>query len=131
MNSTYRFLLPLLILFAIINFLIFILKTVFTRYNVDGSVLLGANAIFLLMNILVFLFQQKALKHSNPNVFIRSVIGGMMLKMFVCAIAVLAYVVLVGPDYNKKAVFISLFFYLFYLAAEVGILMRLNSKKNA
>ena len=131
MNSTYRFLLPLLILFAIINFLIFILKTVFTRYNVDGTVLLGANAIFLVMNILVFLFQQKALKHSNPNVFIRSVIGGMMLKMFVCAIAVLAYVVLVGPDYNKKAVFISLFFYLFYLAAEVGILMRLNSKKNA
>lgn len=131
MNSTYRFLLPLLILFAIINFLIFTLKTVFTKYNVDGTVLLGANAIFLLMNILVFLFQQKALKHSNPNVFIRSVIGGMMLKMFVCAIAVLAYVVLVGPDYNKKAVFISLFFYLFYLAAEVGILMRLNSKKNA
>lgn len=131
MNSTSRFLLPLLILFAIINFLIFILKTVFTRYNVDGTVLLGANAIFLVMNILVFLFQQKALKHSNPNVFIRSVIGGMMLKMFVCAIAVLGYVVLIGPDYNKKAVFISLFFYLFYLAAEVGILMRLNSKKNA
>jgi hypothetical protein len=57
--------------------------------------------------------------------------GGMMLKMFVCAIAVLAYVVIIGNDYNKKAVFISLFFYLIYLAVEVAILTRLNNKKNA
>lgn len=131
MHATSRFLLPLFTLFAIINILIFSLKPVFVKYNVDNTVLLGANAIFLLMNIVVFLFQKKALNHSNPNVFIRSVIGGMMFKMFVCAIAVLAYVVLVGPEYNKKAVFISLFFYLFYLAAEVVILMRVNNKKNA
>ncbi len=131
MSTTSRFLLPLFILFVIINILIFALKQVFLKYNVDTTVLLGANALFLLMNILVFLFQQKALQHANPNVFIRSVIGGMMFKMFVCAIAVLAYVVLVGPEYNKKAVFIAMFFYLFYLAAEVMILMRVNNKKNA
>lgn len=131
MSTTTRFLLPLFVLFTVITTLIFALGQIFVKYNVDSSVLLGANAIFLLMNILVFLFQQKALNNSNPNVFIRSVIGGMMFKMFICAIAVLAYVLLVGPEYNKKAVFIAMFFYLFYLAAEVYILMRVNNKKNA
>ncbi|HSN60424.1 MAG TPA: hypothetical protein VLR49_05795 [Ferruginibacter sp.] len=131
MSPTARFLLPLFTVFAIINILIFSLKSILIKFNVDSSVLLGANAIFLLTNILVFLYQHKALSNPNPNVFIRSVIAGMMLKMFVCAIAVLAYVVIIGKDYNKKAVFISLFFYLIYLAVEVAILMRLNNKKNA
>ncbi len=131
MSATSRFLLPLFALFAVINIIIFSLQQLLVKYNVDQTVLLGANAIFLLMNILVFIFQQKALHNSNPNVFIRSVIGGMMFKMFVCAIAVLAYVLLIGPDYNKKAVFISMFFYLFYLAVEVVVLMRVNNKKNA
>jgi len=131
MNTSTRFLAPLFVLFVVINILVFALKQVFVTYNVNASVLLGANALFLLMNILVFLFQKKALQHANPNVFIRSVIGGMMFKMFVCAIAVLAYVVLVGAEYNKKAVFISMFFYLFYLAAEVFLLMQVNNKKNA
>lgn len=131
MSPSARFLLPLFTVFAIINILIFSLKSILVKFNVDSSVLLGANAIFLLTNILVFLYQHKALSNPNPNVFIRSVIAGMMLKMFVCAIAVLAYVVIIGKDYNKKAVFISLFFYLIYLAVEVAILMRLNNKKNA
>lgn len=131
MSSSSRFLLPLFGLFLVISLLIFLLNALLTKYNVDSYVLMAANIIFLLSNVIVFLFQFKALKHSNPNVFIRSVIAGMMLKMFVCAIAVLGYVVITGNSYNKKGVFISLFFYLIYLAAEVTLLMRLNKRKNA
>lgn len=131
MSSSSRFLLPLVGIFVLITAFIFALKSMLTSYNVDTSVLLAANLIFLLTNIIVFIFQHKALSHTNPNVFVRSVIAGMMVKMFVCAIAVVAYVVAIGDNYNKKAVFISLFFYLIYLAVEVAILMRLNNRKNA
>lgn len=131
MSSSSRFLLPLVSIFVIITSLIFALKSTLSAYNVDTHVLLAANLIFLLTNILVFIFQHKALSHANPNVFVRSVISGMMIKMFVCAIAVVGYVVAIGNDYNRKAVFISLFFYLIYLAVEVAILMRLNNRKNA
>jgi hypothetical protein len=131
MSASSRFLLPLLSIFIIITALIFALQRMLTGYNIDTYVLLGANLIFLLTNIVVFLFQHKALSHTNPNVFVRSVIAGMMVKMFVCAIAVVGYVVAIGDTYNKKAVFISLFFYLIYLAVEVAILMRLNNRKNA
>jgi hypothetical protein len=131
MTSTSRFLFPLFILYFSLTLIIFLLTGVFEKYAVDRNILLYANSLFLLINIVVFIFQKKAFSNPNPNVFVRSVIGGMMLKMFVCAMAVIAYVVLVGPTYNTKSVFISLFFYLFYLAAEVAILMRLNNKKNA
>jgi hypothetical protein len=131
MSLSSRFLFPTLGLFTIISLLLFSLSGFLKSYGIDTSVLLVANCIFLLLNIVVFLIQKKALSHPNPNVFIRSVMGGMMLKMIVCAIAVLAYVLSVGPGYNKRSVFISLFIYLIYLAVEVATLMRLNNKKNA
>lgn len=131
MTASPRFLYPMLGLCAIISLLILSLTGFLKRYGIDTNVLLAANAIFLLINILVFLMQKKAHTHPNPNVFIRAVMGGMMLKMLVCAIAVIVYVVSVGNTYNKKAVFISLFIYLIYLAVEVATLMRLNNKKHA
>ena len=131
MNATARFLMPLLAVFVSIALLLFLLKDTAATYNVDVQVIQYANILFLLLNIVSFLFQKKALTNVNPNVFIRSVIAGMMLKMFGCAIAVIIYVTSIGNTYNKKAVFISLFVYMVYLATEVTVLMRLNKRKNA
>lgn len=131
MSLSSRFLSPILGLFAFISVLILFLSGFLKKYGIDTNVLLAANGIFLLLNIIVFQIQKKALSHPNPNVFIRSVMGGMMLKMIVCAIAVLSYVLSIGTGYNKRSVFISLFIYLIYLAVEVATLMRLNNKKNA
>lgn len=119
------------ILFAIITAIIFLFKGLLTQQQINTDVLLLANGLFLLINIIVFLFQKRALSHTNPNVFVRSVIAGMMVKMFACAIAVISYVLITEGNYNKKSVFIALFIYLMYLAAEVAILMRLNARKNA
>jgi hypothetical protein len=131
MSLSSRFLFPILGLFLIITLVIWAFSAFLQRNGIHTGVLLVANGIFLLLNIIVFLIQKKAIAHPNPNVFIRSVMGGMMLKMLVCAVAVLAYVLSVGPGYNKRSVFISLFIYLIYLAVEVTILMRLNNKKHA
>jgi hypothetical protein len=131
MSLSSRFLFPFLGLFLIITLVIGAFSAFLQRNGIHTGVLLVANGIFLLLNIIVFLIQKKAIAHPNPNVFIRSVMGGMMLKMLVCAVAVLAYVLSVGPGYNKRSVFISLFIYLIYLAVEVTILMRLNNKKHA
>ena len=126
-----RYLLPLFFVFVSLNTLVLLNKQFELKRGIDADILIVANLFFFILHLLVFLFQKNALKHSNPNVFIRSVLGGMMFKMFMCAIAVLAYVTIIGPEYNKPAVFISLIFYLFYLAAEVMMLLRLNRAKNA
>jgi len=125
-----KMLLPLLIIFIVLTIFILSATNLWKKYNIDANVLLGANFLFMGTGLLVFFMQKNALINKNPNVFIRSVIAGMMIKMFSTVLAVLAYVVLVGPTYNKKAVFISLFMYLIYLGAEVIAISKVNSNKN-
>ena len=131
MNAPNRVVMPLVAIFIILSGLLLVFSKSLQEKNVDTTVLLAANGLFFILNIIVFLTQKKAIGHSNANVFVRTVIAGMMIKMFACAIAVLAYVVLTGPGYNKKAVFISLFIYLIYLVVEVGTIIRLNKRSNA
>lgn len=114
-----KILLPLFILFVIINILIFTATVFWQKFNVDTNVLVGANLLFLLLAFAVYLLQKNALQNPNPNAFIRSIIGGTMIKMFGTVIAVLIYVLQAGSGYSKNAVFAALLLYLIYLTVEV------------
>ncbi|MEI8058873.1 MAG: hypothetical protein WCG67_01850 [Ferruginibacter sp.] len=123
--------LSLLMLFLFLNALFFIMPSFFERYGIERRVLVAANALFFLANLIVFLLQRKALKNTNPNVFIRSVMAGTMIKMVIIAGAFIGYVVWVGKSINKPAIYISMFLYFLYLAVEVAIVMNLNKQNNA
>ncbi len=110
---------PIIIIFVVFVTFIIVGNNLLVKYIVNKNVLLSANVLFLITGVFVFFMQKKALTNSNPNVFIRSVIAGMMIKMFSTVIAVLSYVLIEGSGYNKKAVFLSLLMYLVYLATEV------------
>ena len=131
MNVRYKVLQPLVLTFSLFTLILLIAKLFFDNNGIDFIVILIANALFFLMSILVFRMQRKAMQHSNPNVFIRSVMAGMMIKMFIVIVAVMAYVLLSGKNFNKPAIFISLLLYLVYLAVEVAAVMKLNKRKNA
>jgi hypothetical protein len=124
-----KILVPLLMIYVILNAIIFFCTSLWEKLNADKTILIIANILFFVLGLLVFAMQQKALKNANPNVFVRSIIGGTMIKMFVTVIAVVAYVLIVGNNYSKSTVFISLFMYLIYLAAEVLAITKAN--KNA
>ena len=128
MNKPLQFLKPLFIIFLLVNILVFALKSFLEMQKFDISVLLGANALFFLMAVLVFFMQQKAIRNTNPNVFVRSIIAGMMLKMFGTVIAVLVYVLMSDKNYNKRSVFLALLIYLLYLGGEAASIMKLNRK---
>ena len=131
MNPASRLLIPFLFIFAAINIVVSIFWQQLLNFGVNNYVLLGANALILLLCIVVFFIQKKALANKNPNVFVRSVLSGMMIKMFSCVIAVLVYTLSSGDAFNKKAVFISMLLYLVYLAAEVIAISKLNKRENA
>ncbi len=126
MKFSGKILMPVYVIFAALTCFILFANSLWIKYNVDKNVLLAANILFLVTSLLVFLMQKKALTNTNPNVFVRSIIAGMMIKMFSTAIAVLAYVLIVGKGYNTSAVFLSLFMYLIYLAAEVLAISKVN-----
>ncbi len=131
MNASGRLLLPLFILFVFINIIILALSSTLKSYNIDLNVLLGGNVLFFLISIVSFFIQKKGLNNKNPHVFVRSVMAGMMFKMVICILAVILYVFLIGDAFNKRGVFIALFFYLFYLATEVYVIMKMNKNKKA
>jgi hypothetical protein len=126
MKFSGKILMPVFLIFIVLTLFILSANALWVKFNVDKNVLHAANILFLITSLLVFVMQKKALTNTNPNVFVRSIIAGMMIKMFSTAIAVLAYVLIVGKGYNTGAVFISLFMYLIYLAAEVIAISKVN-----
>jgi hypothetical protein len=122
---------PLFIVFILFTISVFLSQPVLVKYGLDKNILLIANALFLILGIITFRIQQKALQNSNPNIFIRSVMSVMMIKMFVCVIAVLIYVLSNRENYSRASIFAGVFLYFVYLMVEVNVLLKLNKQKNA
>ncbi len=130
MSTRLKLLFPLLLIFVIATVLFIAGTDILSKHNIDKNVLLIANSFIFMMACIAFFTQQKALQNSNPNVFFRSVMGGMMLRMFLFVVAVILYKFLSGSNFSTAAVFISLFLYLIYLGFEVSIITKLNKQKN-
>ena len=131
MNQRSNVLMPLQITFILFAAVIVLTWLIWKDSKVDFVVLLGANVLFFLVSVLAFKMQYKAMHDSNPNVFIRKVMTTMLLKMAVALGAVMAYVLIAGQSFNKPAVYISMLIYVVYLVVEVGLVMKLNKRKNA
>jgi hypothetical protein len=91
MRSEIKDLLPFIILFILFNNFFLFGKNILAKWGLDNLVLIIANSLFFIINIVAYAMQKKALKNANPNVFIRSVMAGMMIKMAICIIAVMIY----------------------------------------
>jgi hypothetical protein len=131
MNFRYRVLFPLFITFLVLTFIIVLANIFYAGGEIDYIVVMAANCLFFLISLFVFRMQFLAMHNSNPNVFIRSVMAGMIIKVFACVAAVIAYYLLSGNMFNKPAVYISMLIYLIYLVVEVRTIMKLNKTKNA
>lgn len=118
-------------LFIIFNNFFLFGKNWLSKYGLDYLVLIIANSLFFVVSILVFRMQKMAVKNTNPNVFVRAVMGGTMIKMAVCVIAVGVYAFAFKSIFNKMTVFAALFLYLIYLVVEVRMATQLNKKKDA
>ena len=131
MNFSFKPALPLFITFLVLTVLTFAGNLFFAEKGISYSTVMGGNSLFFLISLLVFRMQYRAMYNSNPQVFIRSVMGGMIIKVFGCVIAVVAYYLISGPAFNKPAVYICMVIYIVYLVVEVRTIMKLNKTKNA
>ena len=130
MTPQNKIILPLLTVFVLTNITLYAVREIVTKWGIDFYVLFFANDIFFLLSLVAFFMQRKALGNSNPNVFIRSVMGGMLIKMFVTITAVIVYRLIAGNSVSKVSVFSAMFLYLLYLGVEVAVITKLNRQKN-
>ncbi|MEO6541996.1 MAG: hypothetical protein ABIN74_13420 [Ferruginibacter sp.] len=131
MNFSFKAALPLFITFCVLTAIVIAAFFLFPGKGIDYIVVMAGNCLFFLISLLVFRMQYLAMYNANPNVFIRSVMSGMIIKVFACVLSVIGYYLASGPAFNKPAVYVSMVIYIVYLVVEVRTIMKLNKTKNA
>jgi hypothetical protein len=120
---------PVMLLFILINILVFIFKNSLIAAGFNIAFLLVANVILFLLSFFAFFIQKKGVSSSNINAFIRGVYSSTLLKLFVIVIAIVIYIVLMHGEVNKPSLFTAMAIYLIYTSVEVIQLMKLARKK--
>lgn len=131
MKNHGRELIPLILLFIIFNNIFLFGKNWLAKYGLDHLVLIIANSLFFIVSILIYRMQKKAVRNANPNVFVRTVMGGTFIKMAVFIIAVCVYAFSFKSIFNRMTVFAAMILYLLYLVVEIKMATKLNKNKNA
>ena len=130
-KETRRLFVPVVLLFIILNALFLTAKNWLLKYGFSQEVLIMGNLILFLVTLVSLYFHVKGFLHKNIQVFFRSVYGSLMVKMVVCAAAVIIYALLSRPNLNKPALYICMALYFVYSFIEVRMLFRLlKQKKN-
>lgn len=122
-------LLPVILLFVILNSLFIGLRMRWKEWGIDNNVLIIGNVFLFVITLVSFLISKKGLQNKNPHVFMRSVMGSIMVKMFLAIIAAFIYISIYKKDLNKPALFICMGLYLVYTFLEVSALTRILRNK--
>ena len=122
---------PLVMVFVISSIFILIFRNTLQANGFDWQVLCGGNLLIYLITIVSMNLLSRGLHAPNTQSFLRNAYGGIMLKLFACAAAVVMYVVISGKGFNKQSLFACMGLYLVYTYFEFkGILKQSNEQKN-
>ncbi len=129
MRSRRKIFFPIIFLFIILNTLFISGRSFLERWGADQEVLIIGNLLLFIIFLMSFFVGQRGLKSTNPNVFVRSVYGSMMIKLFICIITAFIYISIYKKDLNKPALFTLMGLYLVYTFIEVATLTKMSKQK--
>lgn len=129
LRSKFREFVPIVLLFVIVNAVAISFRERWIAWNVDQDVVIGGNVFLFIITFFSFLIAKRGLQHKNANVFMRSVYGSIMFKMFLSVIAAFIYIAIYKKGLNKAGLFICMGLYLVYTFLEVSILTRMLRTK--
>ena len=127
-TSYVKKIMPLFSLFIIINCVLIILKKQLAQYNIDATVLFGANCILFAVSAVNIAMHSNAAQNKNPNVIVRSMMMATLIKFFAVAVSVLIYIFVAGEKRNNYGVFGGMILYIFYTVIETRIATKLKNK---
>jgi len=128
-KKRYKAFTPVIIFFIALNAFFISGRNMLARWHIDQDVVIIGNLVLLLITLLSFTLALRGLKAPNPHTFVRSVYSSMIIKLFVCIIAVFGYVFFNKDSINKFGLFMCMGLYLVYSFMEVSILMKLLKGK--
>ena len=99
-------------------------------WGIDYRVLLTGNLLLFLVTCASFFLYSKGLRSKNMHAFIRVMYGSLLVKFFVCLVAVLIYAMIARLAVNRNGILGCFILYVLYTFLEVRILLQ-KSKKNS
>ena len=127
--SILGFLKPAFMAFIVINVICFGFARFLDGWNIDHYVLAGGNMLLFVLSVIIAVLNVRAAANTNANVFMRSVMAGIFIKMIVVAVAAVIYFVSSGENKSVYAVALCMIWYVVYTVIEVKSALRLNKKQ--
>jgi len=120
--------LPVIIVFLVVSVIVYAGSDIIQDWGINPVVVLAGNLILMLATSISWFFLVRSLKNNRPAVFMRNIYSGMMLKMFICLIAALLYILRMKKEVSLGAILTLMFLYFLYTFLEISILMKLSNK---
>jgi hypothetical protein len=131
-KSSVKLFFPFLIIFALTGIIVLLFKSVLTSAGFSIGALWVGNLVLLLATSASFVLYQRSLNNTNPHFVLRMIYSGLFLKMFVCVIAAVCYILIARSSVSKLSIAGCFGLYIVYTFTEIKIIMRLSrEQKNA
>ena len=127
-KTTGRSFLPIVLTFVIISILILVIRPMLPGWQLGARVLLGGNVLLFLVTAASFYMYIKGLRNDNIQAFLRVMYGSLLVKLFVCLVAVFIYAAISHEGVSRSAIIGCFILYALYTFLEVRILLRLSKK---
>jgi hypothetical protein len=119
---------PILLIFIGLSIVFYATSALLTDHGVDYRVLLTGNLLLFLATSASFFLYVKGLRNQNMYAFVRVMYGSLLVKFFVCLVAVLIYAMVARAAVNRNGILGCFILYMLYTFLEVRILLRMSKR---
>lgn len=119
---TRYFSLVIVILFTVLSVIFYMLQTYAPAYNF--KLLMGGNIVMALLSLITYRIVKKQLQ-GNPQAFVRGVYASTFMKLMICMIGIVAYVMINRANLHKPSIFVLFGIYAIYTFFETITISRL------
>jgi len=117
-----KFIIVTSVIFVLLSVCFYILKTYLPAYRF--VTLETGNLLMAILTLSSYFIVQKQID-SRPQAFVRGVYSASFLKLMVCMVSILVYVLLNRANIHKPSVFVLFGIYAIYTTAETLLLSKL------
>lgn len=122
-----KFIIVTVVIFIFFSAVFFAMHTYAPEYKFAALEI--GNVVMAFLSISSYVMVQKQLDN-NAQAFVRGVSGASFLKLMVCMVSILVYVLLNRAHIHKPTVFVMFGIYAVYTMTETILLSRLVREKN-
>lgn len=127
-KSLAKTVMPLFLIFILINSLVLVMKKKLPEYGIDTDFLTIANCILFVLCSISVAMHKKACESKNPNMPVRAMMLSSLIKILVVAIAMVIYIYFNAGKKVTYNIYCGMAMYVVYTFIDVRISTKLKKQ---